>query len=274
MNALGFITCCMGRLRFLKRTLGAIAGQAGCSVVVVDYSCPDGAGEWVDAAYPGVRVVREPGHATYNQCRARNLGARAASAEWLCFIDADILLAPTFTSAVLPLLEPGHYYRAEPLDDAGTWGTFLCRKADFERVGGFDEVFQGWGDADVDFYEALERGGVKRRSYPASLLQHLPHDDDERVRHYENKDRWQNCSINRLYRMIKSHIVRLRGSDLTLAEREYFYRVAVGNVTAAVADGQARQLTLKLGDAATMPGGWSLGCSLTYRYEPPGAEGR
>lgn len=258
----------MGRLRFLKQTLGSVAAQPGCSVVVVDYSCPDGAGEWVAAAHPEVRVVREPGHGIYNQCRARNLGARAATAEWLCFCDADIVLAPEFTSTVRPLLQPGHYYRADALDDAGIWGTFLCRRADFERVGGFDEVYQGWGDADMDFYDALERAGITRRSFPAALLRHLPHDDTERVRFYENKDRWRNCSVNRLYRILKSHIIRIRGQDLTLAEREYFYRVAAGNVEAALANGQPRQVSLRLGDDITMPGGWSLACTFTYRYQP------
>ena len=75
--------------------------------------------------------------------------------------------------------------------------------------------------------------------------------------------------MNRLYRMMKSQVARLRGTELTLAERERFYRIAAANVEAALANGQPRQVSLRLGEAITMPGGWSLDCALTYRYEPP-----
>ncbi len=270
MSALCFVTSCMGRLRALRQTLGSVDAQLDSTVVVVDYSCPEGSGDWVESAYPGVRVVRESGQTRYNHSRSRNLGARAATDQWLCFCDADILFAPTFAAAVVPMLHRGHYYRPDPLDDLGIWGTFVCHRADFERVGGYDEVYQGWGDEDMDLYDALEMAGVKRQNFSASLLRHLPHDDAERVRFYDNKNRWLNCSINRLYRVMKSHLIRVRGQTLTPKVRELLYRLAATNVNAAVGDGQPRQVTLELGDVAVMPGDWELSCCLTFRYYQPG----
>ena len=108
--------------------------------------------------------------------------------------------------------------------------------------------------------------------FPDSLLRHLPHDDAERVRFFDNKDRWLNCSINRLYRIMKSNVVRARGSNLTLAEREHFYRVAAENVNAAVGNGRARLLTVQLGETAMMPGDWALTCSLDVPLSSVGRE--
>jgi len=197
MATLCFITCCMGRLAFLQRTLGHIVSQPDCACVVVDYSCPERSGDWVAYNYPQAIVVRETGRQTYHHGRARNLGAQAATAPWLCFCDADVLLVPSFGATVLAQLQPGYYYRPDCLTDLGLCGTFICARADFERIGGYDEVYQGWGDEDKDVYQSLEFAGVRPRTFPVSQVQHLPHDDQARVRFYDQKDRLQSFSINR-----------------------------------------------------------------------------
>src|SRR5262249_23829435 len=43
-----FITTCMGRLAALRRSLPTLCGQPNSRVVVVDYSCPEQAGAWVE----------------------------------------------------------------------------------------------------------------------------------------------------------------------------------------------------------------------------------
>ena len=118
--------------------------QPGASCIVVDYSCPERCGDWVEQTYPQVQVIRVPGKSHFHLAHARNLGAREANAPWLCFIDADIALASSFTEAVLPLLRPGHFYRADPCE-TGLVGTVLCSRADFAGIDGYDEVIQGWG---------------------------------------------------------------------------------------------------------------------------------
>ncbi len=272
MSTLCFITTCMGRLTHLRQTLGSVVAQSDSSVVVVDYSCPDACGDWVEATHPGVRVVREQGNTHYDQARSRNVGARAAVAEWLCFCDADILFDPSFALAVVPHLRPGHYYRPDRLDDWGTWGTFVCTRADFERVGGFDETYQGYGDVDLDLYDALEQVGVRRQDFPAVLLRHLPHTDDDRVRFYDNKNRWQNCSINRLYRIMKYDALRMQGQHLTAPMRENLYRVAIACVNTATNVGQLRPVNVEFGETE-LPGGWVVTRSLTFRYHRPAGPG-
>src|SRR5262245_41343728 len=133
MPTLCFVTVSMGRLSFLQQTLGRMVNQPDSRTVVVDYSCPDRTGDWVESNYPDVAVVRMPGHSTFQPAVARNAGARADGTTWLCFIDADVILDENFAEQVLPTLRPRHFYRANP-SDAGTWGTFICSREDFERT--------------------------------------------------------------------------------------------------------------------------------------------
>jgi len=164
MSDMTIVTACMGRLAYLRQSLGRMVAQPGCSCVVVDYSCPDGSGDWVAAHHPAVRVVRVPGQTRFSVPRARNAGLRAIETPWVCFCDADVVPESSFIDAVRPLLRPGSYYRPAPLDDTGLYGTFIALRADLERVGGYDEVYQGWGDEDVDLYRALEFVGLSPRA--------------------------------------------------------------------------------------------------------------
>ncbi len=134
----------------------------GASVVVVDYSCPDGSGDWVEANHPTARLVRVPGRPQFNASEARNIGARHADGPWIAFVDSDVVLDPGFTAAVAPALEPGGFYRARS-DDRGLGGTFVCSRADFERVGGYDEVYPCWGEEDNDLFDAFQFVGVEQR---------------------------------------------------------------------------------------------------------------
>jgi hypothetical protein len=59
MADLRFVTTCMERLAVLRQTLGPTLDQAeGSRVVVVGYSRPDGAGDWVEANRPAARPCR------------------------------------------------------------------------------------------------------------------------------------------------------------------------------------------------------------------------
>ena len=98
------ITPCMGRLTHLKQSLPPMLG-AGLSVVLVDYSCPDGCGAWAhtdhyDAIASGHLFLElVAGKRRFSKSGAFNVGARAAvaaGAAHLCFIDCDTLVTPQF----------------------------------------------------------------------------------------------------------------------------------------------------------------------------------
>ncbi len=218
MQNLTYITTCKGRLAHLKQTLPRVVDQPGVSCVVVDYACPDNTADWVAANFPQVTVVRVADAAGFNAAHARNLGARAADSPWLAFFDADILWAAEFASTVIPGLQAGHYYRAQPVTPQ-TWGSFICRREDFDAVGGYDEAFVGWGGEDDDLMARLALLGRIPAAYSASLIEEIPHDDAARVRFHEIKDRALQHRINMLYMQAKLDLVRLAGGPLPLETR-------------------------------------------------------
>jgi glycosyltransferase involved in cell wall biosynthesis len=272
MPELCFVTTCMGRLSFLKQTLPRLVAQPHSNCIVVDYSCPERCGDWVEATFPQVKVVRVEGQTTFNLGRASNAGIQAADAAWLCCIDCDILVDPDFVPRILPHLQPGHYYRADRLEDAGIWGTFLSERETVLRVGSYDEVYQGWGDLDVDLYAALDFANITKRTFPASLLHHLPHNDAARVRFFEHKDRWRNWLINRFYRIIKFDLMRLRGTPLPQPRREDLYQRVAHLVLTALARGSSAEITVACALDAHTPEGLGLERLLKYtlpRQQPP-----
>lgn len=264
MAELCLVTTCMGRLAALRQTLGPMLGQAGGPpVVVVDYSCPEGAGDWVEANHPAARLVRVPGRSRFNASAARNVGARHADADWIAFVDSDVVLDRGFVAAVRRLLAPGGFYRCRS-DDPGLGGTFVCTRADFERVGGYDEVYPCWGEEDNDLFDAFEFVGLERRPFPAELLRHLPHDDAARTRFYPVTDKTLGHAINRVYRLVKWDTARLNRTLPPLELRRALYDRVAEKVTASVESGRAAELSVTL-PIGIVPGGWSLARGLTYR---------
>jgi glycosyltransferase involved in cell wall biosynthesis/GT2 family glycosyltransferase len=219
---LTFVIMCKGRLSDLKQTLGAVVAQPRCECVVVDYSCPEGTGDWVEQTYPHVHVVRVLDRPYLNRAEARNIGLRAASAEWVCFLDADVLIDPRFVSEIEARMQPKTYLVADPYRE-GTEGTFCCAREDLDRVGGYDEAYEDWGEEDNDLYDALKEAGLQRATFPSSLLLHLAHEDAERAQYHRIEPRKSHV-VNRVYRILKWDCQRLRGTPLSLEHRQALYR--------------------------------------------------
>lgn len=249
MPRIAFVTTCMGRLAHLRQSLPGLAQQADSECILVDYSCPERAGEWAEREWPAVRVVRVDGASRFNLARARNAGAAASVADWLCFIDADVRVEPDFTGEVARRLEPGVYYRPLPPDPL-TWGTVIVARKDFERVGGYDEIMEGWGGEDDDLYARLQFAGCRAGGFPGRLLHGIAHGEAERVKHYAIKDRELNNRINALYMCIKSDLSRLAGRPVPVEIRRTLY----ADLNRIMPEADARRTSAQLNiDLARVP---------------------
>ena len=113
MKKLSFVTTCMGRLEHLKQAL-PLQQHPDCESIVVDWSCPDNCGDWVEENYPDVRVVRVEGEQYYHRAKARNAGLQVATGEHICNADADLLIQPKFFN-LLDRLSPDYYITRVPL---------------------------------------------------------------------------------------------------------------------------------------------------------------
>ena len=144
-------------------------------LIVCDNNSTDRTAELARAA--GATVVFEP----VNQiARARNAAARAASGDWLLFIDADCSPGPELFEDLLAVIESGRYVGggctvamagATPVLRfwVGAWntlsrmarwaaGAFLfCEAAAFHTAGGFNEEL--FASEEIDLSRRLKRQG-------------------------------------------------------------------------------------------------------------------
>jgi glycosyltransferase involved in cell wall biosynthesis len=254
---LAFVTTCKGRLHHLKETLPLMAAQQPDELIVVDYSCPQGAGDWVEANFPQAKVVRVTGEERFNPSRARNAGAAAATSEWLFFVDADIRVGEALAQTLRDAVTPGNFYRPTyPLGrNAGqAYGSFCVSAEDFAAVEGFVEVIEGWGYEDQDIYERLELRAERGR-YSFDMIEVIAHDDSARSVLPGMQDRWHNEAVNGCYGEAKRAISRHRGGDgnLPLDERHKLMAHAKDVVGKWYANGARDTLTMRIKIDLTKP---------------------
>jgi len=259
-----FVTTCMGRLSHLQQSLPRMVEQPNCCCVVVDYSCPEQAGDWVERNFPQVKVVRCPGHQVFHRSAAKNAGAFAAQTPSICLIDADVLLVSEFSQRLLAMLKPGEFYRAGSIGE-GTGGTMICGRQDFARVGGHDMQYQHWGEEDDDLCDALRFAGVSERAFPTTLIQHIEHGDETRMQFHATQNRQQSHLINRLYRVAKWDLARMLMKPLSSQRCGELYQLISKQLAAAVSDGDPIELIIDMGASRDWPG--DVDCQRRVVYE-------
>jgi glycosyltransferase involved in cell wall biosynthesis len=276
MPRLSIVTTCKGRLAHLRQSLPSYLAQPGAEVIVVDYDCPDGTAAFVEKEYPAARVAKVRDRPHFNVSHARNSGAALATAEWIAFVDADIVLTPNFLDGnAANIAEPDaffHYLKTDKITGSA-FGTNLVRRADFTAIGGYDEVMDGYGGEDQDFYFRLVLLGLARKPLDHALIAKIiTHDDAERVRFNPHGSFARNSRINTAYMLVKDSLLRQLGLDALTEEK---CRQIHGLVRAVVADANRSpdapiHFTLELPpDPHFMPAGaWDCRRHLVFDLTP------
>jgi hypothetical protein len=221
---LWFVVPCMGRLDDLRRTVGSLLAQPRSSYVLVDYSSPDGAGEWARQRDPRIVVATVGGRACFRGAEARNRGAGAVDDDGIiCFLDADVAVAAGFSAHVLDGIAPGSFLVPDS-PGPGLDTALVCRKSDFDRVLGFDELFQDWGEECADLKAALRRSGLAERSFPASLLAHGERHDRTAGRFRSVPDRAAGRAVHAGYRRAKAVLLEETGGTIARPVLRELYR--------------------------------------------------
>ena len=263
-SPLSAVVTCKGRLAHLKETLPLLMSLPLREVVVVDYDCPDGAGAWVSKSFPRATLVKVTERPQFNASEARNLGAAAAAAHWLLFIDADTRVNAGFWDEIVGKLEPGVFIVAQPRVPELV-GTFVTAQPDFEALGGFDEIMQGWGGEDTDFLERLEMLGRRRAYYDARLATPISHGDDLRTRHHRVSNPQRSGLLNNLYRTVKNDLGRQGVTPSAQARRDLYAQLS----RALGAEAPAKSYEVAFRQASIS--GMTLSASLKYELTAPGA---
>jgi predicted glycosyltransferase involved in capsule biosynthesis len=224
----------MGRLEHLKQTLPRFMRQPSTQVIVVDYTCPDRAGDFVNAHFPRALVVRVGNRQFFNVAAARNAGAAIAKTPFLIFADADTVLVPHFAALVSARLTGTNFLRFQPERGNSLGGTCVVAARDFHKIQGFDEVFSGYGGEDLDFYWRLQRMGLTLRLLKADkTVSSIEHDHSERTTFYAVKNVKRSFLQARAYRLVKEVLLGLSlHGELPFERREEIW----ADVAAAIAE--------------------------------------
>ena len=188
-----FVVTCHNLGAYLGETLDSVSAQTvqDFEIVIVNDGSTDGATCRLLAAVsrPRTRVVHIERRGLPG---ARNVGVGHAVGRYLCMVDADDILEPTYLERSLQEFESrpdlafaSHWLRAfgeetwdwTPTDcgfpallHANTLnGAALMRRELFERVGGFDETMVD-GCEDWEFWIRVGRGGLPGGDYPGVSL--------------------------------------------------------------------------------------------------------
>lgn len=224
MTKFSIITVCTGRLHHLKQTLPVTVNQGADEIIVVDYDCPDGTGDWVNENFPKVKVVREHDPRGFCITRARNLGVKNSSGEALVFVDADVILADKFLDWIRANIKVGHFCKPSRDGPSEVKGTYCCLRSDFDAAGGYDEAIRGWGGEDIDLYLRLQLTGLKQVIVPGKYLTEIKHSNDERITTYSEKDFDKHLYSTRVYVSIKYHLIK-NSIYLSLEDREKLFEL-------------------------------------------------
>ena len=144
------VTTCMGRRKHLELTLPRML-ETFDKVILVDWSCPEGSGEY--AASEGASVIYKYGEKHFSGSKAKNYGAKLVTSEYVAFIDADTMCMPGMHKELelltgdRKMVLSARSYDGSDVND--TVGFLVCKTDSFWNVGGFDESWIGWGAEDI-----------------------------------------------------------------------------------------------------------------------------
>jgi len=184
----------MNRLAHVQKTLSVNLDDNpsdAIQFVLLDYSSGDGLGAYIkdhfqDHLGSGKLVYYHyPSATSFDHSHSRNMAFRLAEGEVVCNIDADNYTGPGFGDYVQEVFQSrenvcltglGNPYKLDAL------GKLCVTKADFIKVTGYDEHFDGYGFEDFDIVNRLRLAGCEPFTITnSSFLQAISHADDERI---------------------------------------------------------------------------------------------
>ncbi|MGA0599725.1 glycosyltransferase family 2 protein [Caulobacter sp. KR2-114] len=233
----------------LALLLPGLAAQQPAAQVVVVVAGGDAAGvaAVLQAQAPAAALIACEAEVGF--CRARNLGAAAASAPWLFFLDEGVGLQRSL--AIRP--QAGMFLSAPGPEDCA----LLVAADDFRRADGYDETFADPDAAQADLLQRLTQAGVKPAVLPIHGLARLHRAGAPPAR----------TPDERLYQRIKADLVGL-GAPPDAASRQALHAEICATLVRAAESGGVADLHVHFRHARA--GASAARTSLTYSVRPAG----
>jgi hypothetical protein len=200
-----FCITCKGRLEHLKQTLPQNlrnnANYPNTEFVILDYDSPDGLEDWIRKNFQAeidsgkIRYAKFQPAPHFKMAHAKNMAHRVATGDVLCNLDADNVTGPGFAKwlneqftanpnsvvrvrfrSFAQRVKEGHLF------DNGYGGRIAIGREHFEKLHGYDERFNGWGNDDNNFIQRTTKSGLNIVRIPESMRGSvIDHGDKERT---------------------------------------------------------------------------------------------
>lgn len=189
-----FCTVVKNRVHHVKSTLPrnlAENSQPFVQFDLLDYNSDDGLGEYIRSNFPTELETGKLNYYHYDKAvdfkhsHSRNIAFRLAQGGIICNLDADNFAGENFGNYVIELFGTKPNICLTGLNNragvADAMGKMCVKKQDFEKVGGFDESFKGYGYEDYDLVNRLALSGVQPYVINRpQFLQAITHSETER----------------------------------------------------------------------------------------------
>ena len=178
-----------------------------------------------------VKIIRIENEQYFlNPSFALNIGIDMSNGNNILKLDIDHkLINKNLLKILTRNSNPGHFFCGTvPRQEFNCyWGFSFFHRLDYEKIGGFNENFRGWGGEDADFYDRLEKAGNERTVVLniTDFIQHLDHNDELRVENHDikdmNKSNYSNGLLSKnglLFEKSKYNIININ-DNLVVLER-------------------------------------------------------
>jgi hypothetical protein len=166
-------------------------------IIIVDWSS-DLDLSFLEEHDPRIRIIRIDGKKYYNVSKALNQAIKHVTGDFILKLDVDYVLNPYYDFFNLNYINDTEFLTGDSshriLDNdlgflGNLHGLLFARTEHIKEVGGFQEQVEGYGWEDSDMYKRLENIGLKKIFLNHSRMSvfHIPHDNNVRVKHYEDK---------------------------------------------------------------------------------------
>ena len=184
---IGFRDWGLDRLSVALRRMRQSSIGSRMDIVVSDYGSAEAAEVKSTVEQAGGRVIRTERSGPWSRSRALNAGVQGTSAPYVITTDSDMIFSPRTVEKLLALLathdttvhlvqcrdlssrigaeQAEHASMQELEEDSffrprwGMGGLIAFRRADFNRIGGYDARMEVYGGEDIDFAQRLVRSG-------------------------------------------------------------------------------------------------------------------
>ena len=188
-------TSIMNRNGRVIRCLRSWVEWEGCNeFVLVDWSSRRPVEEFLSKQKfnnEKIKIIRVDEEKYFSRSKSFNLAVRNCTYSNIIKIDIDYVL--TNKKILEKHLKKTFQPKSFAHSSTGSHLTGFCafNRADFEKIGGYNEDLEDWGYEDEDFYSRLTKSGLSEFHIknPKKFLFHIPHSIALSVENHKNKNK-------------------------------------------------------------------------------------